>query len=114
MDTQSPVLYWEMYGPHTAVVLNADVNDEGYRLMLRHDGALVLSQLLTAGDALFRVSSDLRTHLQQAGFRTQPLPDRAPVLSGGPCWGPATPIHSSLVNVLNQSVSAGVQDRRAA
>ena len=101
MAAESNVFHWEMYGPHTAVTLSAQVNDQGYRMMIRHDGALVFSQMLMDCEALFRISSELRAHLQQAGYRTVPLPERAPVLGGGPCWGPATPIHSSLVSVLH-------------
>jgi hypothetical protein len=102
--THAHLLYWELYGPHTEVVLNGDLNDEGYCLTLQRDGEPVCCLPLIDRHALLRLSSELRSHFQHAGYRTQPLPDRTPVLVGGPCWGPAAPIHASLVSVLHEAL----------
>jgi hypothetical protein len=101
---QAHLLYWELYGPHTEVVLRADLSDDGYSVTLRRDGELVYAVTLNDRHVLLRMSSVLRSHFQDAGYRPQRFPHRAPVLIAGPCWGPAAPLQASVFSELHDTV----------
>ena len=98
MSESSHVLDWQMYGPHTALAFSASLDANGYRVTLTREETVLFSGALDDSATLFRVSADIRERLQQLGYRPHSLPQTAPVLAGGPCWGPAAPIHSSLVS----------------
>jgi hypothetical protein len=94
------VLQWEMYGPGTAVAFCAIAEEHGFRVILERDRASVLTG--TAGDTetLIRMSQELRSQLQQLGYAPKPLAARTALLGGGPCWGPAAPLDSRLIQSL--------------
>jgi hypothetical protein len=96
----SHALHWEMYGPGTALAFCADADTHGYRVVLERDRSPVLTVRVADAPALFRVSAGLRAQLEHLGYGVKPRPGRASDLDGGPCWGPAAPLHSSLIESL--------------
>jgi hypothetical protein len=93
-------MQWQMYAPGSVMAFSAVANAEGIRVVLERDFAPVISGDAADTTALLRVSKDLRAQLFQRGYTATPLAERTAVLEGGPCWGPAAPLHCSLIESL--------------
>jgi hypothetical protein len=100
VETQTQVMQWQMYAPGTVMAFSAIADTKGIRVMLERDCAPVISADAADTTVLLRVSKELRTQLLQRGFTATPLAERAAVLGGGPCWGPAAPLDCSLIESL--------------
>ena len=109
METQN-ALQWEMYGRGTAVEFQAFRAPGGFKLLVRRDHDVLLTTEAPDAQVVLRKSSELRGRLQELGFLTKPTATRTSHLGGGVCWGPAAPLHSSIVDVL---VGHGVDGSRA-
>ena len=88
-----------MYAPGTILAFSAVADARGIRMMLDRDYAPVISHAAPDTTALLRVSQELRAHLRQLGYSATPVNGRM-ASGGGPCWGPAAPLPSSLIDVL--------------
>lgn len=100
MSAINPVMQWEMYAPGTAVAFSAIADESGIRIVLERDKAPVLTGAAADTAMLFRMSKDLRDQLGLAGYMAKPLAEDAALMGGGPCWGPASPLCSSLIDSL--------------
>lgn len=100
VEAQTQVMQWQMYAPGTVMAFSAIADTNGIRVMLERDFAPVISAGAVDTTALLRVSKDLRAQLRRCGYTATPLAERAAVLGGGPCWGPAAPLACSLIESL--------------
>jgi hypothetical protein len=105
MQALNPMMQWEMYAPGTAIAFSAVADGSGIRVMLQRDEMEILSGAAADTTMLLRVSQELRAQLMGLGYVSKPLAERASALEGGPCWGPAAPLHSSLIDTLLQPAS---------
>lgn len=99
------VLQWDMYGPGTTVAFRSRRDDRRFGLQVKRGDELLVSDVAEDGPALLRKSSELRRHLERLGFAPIPADDRSSHLSGGVCWGPASPLHSSLLDALRNEAA---------
>ena len=97
------MMQWEMYAPGTAIAFSAVDDGSGIRVMLQRDHTPILSGAAADTTTLLRVSQELRAQLMGLGYVSKPPADRSSVLEGGPCWGPAAPLQSSLIDTLLQA-----------
>jgi hypothetical protein len=99
------MMHWEMYGPGTAIAFSAVADGRGIRVTLQRDETPILSGAAADTTMLLRVSQQLRAQLTGLGYASKPPADRVSALEGGPCWGPAAPLHSSLIESLLQTAT---------
>jgi hypothetical protein len=100
MQALDPIMQWEMYAPGTAIAFSAVPEGQGIRVTLERDNAAILSGAAADTTMLLRVSQELRAQLQGLGYVAKRPADRLSALEGGPCWGPAAPLQSSLIETL--------------
>jgi hypothetical protein len=103
MQALDPIMQWEMYAPGTAIAFSAVAEGQGIRVTLERDNTAILTGAAADTTMLLRVSQDLRTQLQGLGYVVKRPADRLSALEGGPCWGPAAPLQSSLIETLLQA-----------
>jgi hypothetical protein len=102
MQALNTMMQWEMYAPGTAIAFSAVADDAGIRVTLQRDNENILTGAAADTTMLFRVSQELRAQLQGLGYVAKPPAGRMTALEGGPCWGPAAPLQSSLIETLLQ------------
>ncbi|HET7697051.1 MAG TPA: hypothetical protein VFK57_15170 [Vicinamibacterales bacterium] len=100
MQALNPMMQWEMYAPGTAIAFSAVADDSGIRVTLQRDQMPVLTGAAADTTMLLRLSQQLRAQLQGLGYASKPPAGRLSALEGGPCWGPAAPLNSSLIETL--------------
>ena len=100
MQALNPMMQWEMYAPGTAIAFSAVAEETGIRVVLQRDNENILTGAAADTTTLLRVSQELRAQLQGLGYAAKPPAERRSALGGGPCWGPATPLQSSLIETL--------------
>jgi hypothetical protein len=105
MQALNPMMQWEMYAPGTAIAFSAVAEDSGIRVTLERDNERLLTGAASDTATLLRVSQELRAQLRGLGYVAKPPADRGSALEGGPCWGPAAPLQSSLIETLLQAGS---------
>lgn len=93
-------MHWQMYHRGSVVEFRAVREPFGCELQIVRDEQVLATDIAPDTATLLRKSSELRERLQQLGFAVKPDPLRASQLVGGPCWGPAAPLQSSLVEAL--------------
>jgi hypothetical protein len=94
------IMQWEMYGPGSTIEFCGLQRQDGYGIRVMRDQVTVLTADAESIEGLLRRSSQLREHLQRAGYAVRPLASRASQFSGGLCWGPAAPLDSALLQSL--------------
>lgn len=97
---RAQLIQWEMYHRGSVVEFRGVREPNGYELQIVRDEQVLATDVAPDAATLLRKSSELRERLQQLGFGAKPDPVRASQLVGGPCWGPATPLQSSLLEAL--------------
>ena len=100
MQAPNPIMQWEMYGPGTAIAFCAVAEDSGIRVTVERDHTPLLTAAAADTTMLLRVSQELRAQLMGLGYLSKPPADRRSALEGGPCWGPAAPLQSSLIETF--------------
>ena len=104
MQGQNPLMMqWEMYAPGTAIAFCAFAEERGIRVTLQRDSTPILSGAAADTTLLLRLSQKLRAQLQELGYVATPPTGARSALEGGPCWGPAAPLQSSLIDTLLQA-----------
>jgi hypothetical protein len=97
MDLTTTIMEWEMYGPGCSIQFSGHRGSGGFGLRVTRDDRTVLVVEAPSMETLLRCSSQLRDHLFQAGYVARPLASRVSQLTAGPCWGPAAPLNSGLL-----------------
>jgi hypothetical protein len=96
----SNVFEWGMHAPGTSLQFAARRNENAYEVVIQHDETVVMTYRVPDGGTVLRKSQELRSQLQRLGYSPKPRALREPAFSGGPCWGPAQPLESSILQVL--------------
>jgi hypothetical protein len=94
------VVEWEMYGPGSIIRFCGHRDGNAFELRVMRDDTTVVTAAATSAESLLRTSTQLRDHLHQHGYAVRPLASRASQLSAGPCWGPAAPLDSALLQSI--------------
>ena len=113
MQALNPMMQWEMYAPGTAIAFSAIAEETGIRVVLQRDNEQILTGAAADTTMLLRVSQQLRAQLQGLGYVSKPPAERLSVLEGGPCWGPAAPLQSSLIETLLNPASRAAMSSAA-